>query len=519
VPVRSSRRSRLARLSASAALIAGLLYAAWPARHAGAASITVNTTTDELNTDGDCSLREAIRAANLDQAVDACPAGSGADTIHVPLGNYVLALAGTGEDAAQTGDLDITGDLTLDGAGRANTTIDAAGLDRVIHVLSGSVTIKQLTLTGGLSGGELGAGVRFLGASLVLQSVRVTGNIGNQGGVDVEQGTLTMVGSRVDHNGGASVGGLMISGNASGTIVDSEISANTSEYDNAGLANFGTLIVTNSTISGNSAADDGGGLIAGSGSTTRLYNVTIANNTADDDNDGNGDGGGLYLYAGADFAAYNSLIGDNNGQLHTDCYSADSIPYSQFLFNLLEHTTGCTFSGTVSFNLFGQAPLLAPLAFNGGGSLTHALQPGSPAIDADDRILCRDDLIQLITTDQRGYARPIDGDGDGQALCDIGAFEYNSPGTPTPTRTATASATATRTQTATITPSASATATRTPTATRTATATRTPTATRTSTPTSTATASPTCAPGPETGCPPTPERAGPYQVYVPIVVR
>jgi len=73
-----------------------------------AAEIAVTTTADELNADGDCSLREAIQAANTDTAVDACPAGSGADTIVVPAGTYAISIAGTGEDANATGDFDIT---------------------------------------------------------------------------------------------------------------------------------------------------------------------------------------------------------------------------------------------------------------------------------------------------------------------------------------------------------------------------------------------------------------------------
>jgi hypothetical protein len=44
----------------------------------------------------------------------------------------------------------------------------------------------------------------------------------------------------------------------------------------------------------------------------------------------------------------------------------------------------------------------------------------------------------LLGIDQRGYARPVDGNGDGQTRCDMGAFEFNSPGTPTPTSTPTA---------------------------------------------------------------------------------
>jgi len=60
-------------------------------------------------------------------------------------------------------------------------------------------------------------------------------------------------------------------------------------------------------------------------------------------------------------------------------------------------------------------PLLEPLGDNGGPTQTHALKPNSPAIDAGNPA-CE-------VTDQRGVIRPIDGDGDGTALCDIGAFE------------------------------------------------------------------------------------------------
>lgn len=101
---------------------------------ARASTITVNTTGDELNEDGDCSLREAIRATNLDQAVDGCPAGNGADTILVPQGTYAFALPGVDEDEALTGDLDIREDLTIVGAGRRHTIIDANGLDRVFQI-------------------------------------------------------------------------------------------------------------------------------------------------------------------------------------------------------------------------------------------------------------------------------------------------------------------------------------------------------------------------------------------------
>ena len=75
------------------------------------AGITVTTTDDELNSDGDCSLREAIQAANTNAAVDACNPHIGAETITVPAGTYTLSIAGANEDANATGDLDITAGL------------------------------------------------------------------------------------------------------------------------------------------------------------------------------------------------------------------------------------------------------------------------------------------------------------------------------------------------------------------------------------------------------------------------
>jgi hypothetical protein len=66
-------------------------------------------------------------------------------------------------------------------------------------------------------------------------------------------------------------------------------------------------------------------------------------------------------------------------------------------------------------------PLLGPLQDNGGPNWTHALLPVSPAIDAGDNAKCP-------PTDQRGFYRPIDGNDDGIAVCDIGSFEYGSVG-------------------------------------------------------------------------------------------
>ncbi|HEX9441303.1 MAG TPA: CSLREA domain-containing protein, partial [Roseiflexaceae bacterium] len=137
------------------ALLIALAIAAVPAPAAHAATIGVDTNADELTVDGNCSLREAIRAANLNAAVDACPSGSGAasDTITLPPDTYTLSIPGANEDAALSGDLDITGDLTITGALSTTTIIDGGALDRVYDVISGTVTIANVTVRNGSDGG------------------------------------------------------------------------------------------------------------------------------------------------------------------------------------------------------------------------------------------------------------------------------------------------------------------------------------------------------------------------------
>ena len=108
---------------------------------ARAATIGVTTTNDAAVGDGQCSLREAIIAANTDLAVDACTAGNGADVITLATGTYVLTITGTGEDAATTGDLDITDVLTITGAGPTQTIIDANDIDRIFDIRPGAGTV------------------------------------------------------------------------------------------------------------------------------------------------------------------------------------------------------------------------------------------------------------------------------------------------------------------------------------------------------------------------------------------
>lgn len=460
-----------------------------------AATITVNTTADEVNTDGDCSLREAIIAANTNAAVDACPAGSGADTIRLPAGNYVLTLAGTGENAALTGDLDISENLTINGAGRTNTTIDANGLDRVFSIVGALAQLSDLTVTGGQTSIEAGSGIYLAaGGSLILTNGRVTGNSQQWGIYSVPTaGTLTITNSRIDNNTG---GGLLTQ--TPTTIAYSVIYNNTSDSNGGGIYHsLSSLTIINSTISGNSAEVHGGGLL--NSGDAQLYNVTIANNTADSDGSGSGDGGGIFQNSGS-LTVQNSIIADNidnsgTGTLNPDCSGI----LTSAGYNLIETTTGCTITGDTTGNRLNLLPLLGPLQNNGGSTQTHALLVGSPAVNAGNPAGCLDQNGILLTTDQRGYVR--------NGTCDMGAYEYNSAGTPTPTVTPTRTPTAT----ATFTPTATQTRTPTATQTRTPTTTHTPTATpiTTTTPIATSTSTETPAPAP------TP----PNWIYLPIIQK
>ena len=114
------------------------------------ATITVGTTADAITDDGSCSLREAIIAANTNASVDNCPAGSAilVDVIILPPGVYTLTIAGTNENQAMTGDLDLTDSagIAIIGDGSDTTIIDGAQIDRVLESRDGSLSLTNLTI-------------------------------------------------------------------------------------------------------------------------------------------------------------------------------------------------------------------------------------------------------------------------------------------------------------------------------------------------------------------------------------
>ena len=221
-------------------------------------------------------------------------------------------------------------------------------------------------------------------------------------------------------------------------IVASTLSGNSAQYGGGiyhdGFITPGSLLtLLNSTLNGNAVFRPGGatgsangGGIYVYGGQAQLLNATVASNRVQlgfGIRTYPGIGGGLYITASATFTAQNSIIANNargNGltlDVPDDCFSSGTV--GTLAYNLLTTTTNCFVSGPQGGNIVGQDPRLGPLQNNGGSTQTRALLPGSPAIDAGAPAGCTDDLGAPLTTDQRGFRRPIG------AQCDIGAFEFS----------------------------------------------------------------------------------------------
>ena len=116
-------------------------------------TITVTTTKDDISKNGNCTLREAVQAANTNKTVDRCPAGSSSstDVIKLGRGTYVALDQGRFENSNQKGDIDITQSVKIVGAGRSYTIIDGKKIDRVFENRSttATVTFQDLTIQNG----------------------------------------------------------------------------------------------------------------------------------------------------------------------------------------------------------------------------------------------------------------------------------------------------------------------------------------------------------------------------------
>ncbi len=375
-----------------------------PARaEAQATSIVVNTTIDELNADGDCSLREAIQAANSNSAVDACPAGSESDTIFLPAGLYSLTLGPSGEDENLGGDLDISQDLTIIGDSKSTTILDGNASDRVFHVMGSYVQISDITIRNGAipTGSETGGGAVLTDgdSTLNIKSAVITGNqapdtyggaIDNSGNTQLRDVLFT---NNSGHWGGAVFNIGVI------TINNTTFANNTSTQTGGGLDNNSTATIVNTTFSGNSSVNGGG--MYNDGQDVFMYNVTFAYNNTAIRNAGN-------------IRFVNTIIAYSTSGVNCERVNSNAVFFSAR--NNLDSGNTCNFKNPT--DLVNIDPRLAPLGDYKGPTPTHTLLGDSPAIDTGTDQDCP-------TVDQRGARRPADGDENGTQTCDIGAVEFN----------------------------------------------------------------------------------------------
>ncbi|MBW6474165.1 MAG: CIA30 family protein [Anaerolineaceae bacterium] len=357
------------------------------------AEITVENTADS----GSGSLRDALNAV--------CAGGT--ITFSTEIAGETISLL--------TGPLTLDKNVTIDGSGAPGLTISGSGMDRVFIVnSSASATISHLNVSDGF-GWQLAGGILNNG-NLTLEHVNVTGNVmatnaGDfwQGGGGIYNGdgaTLNLVDSSVSDNQAEwSGGGIYSFFNTTTTIVRSTISGNAAHDVGGGIRSLGNMTITNSTISGNTATGWHGGAIFLTDGDAVILNSTIANNIAPDWSSSTIFIGGWGAYVPT-LTLTNTIVTGNHWYA---CANFDSTAGGNFVsrgHNLVQDNS----CNPIASDLIGVDALLGPLADNGGLTLTHALLPGSPAIDAGDDMVCPE-------TDQRGVVRPQG------PYCDIGSYE------------------------------------------------------------------------------------------------
>ncbi len=422
---------------------------------AGAATFTVNSTVDAADAapgNGTCETAAGNGTCTLRAALQEAGALSGAQTIVVPAGTYVLStptacsygyrdIDGTIYPRTDTvSALCVVGNITLQGAGASSTVIDAGGTSQTGDwrgmVISASATadIGGLTVQNGYS--TVGGGGITNHGTLKLGNCAIKDNRGSGDGAGLlNAGTLTMdrcvlQGNSLSSNQGGAFSNRM---GAAATITNSTFSFNASGGAGGAIVNVGTLAVASSAFDDNTAGTTGGAINT-IGDLT-LTDVTVSGNTAA--NAGGisvGDGvrgsltannitvafnhdtnfvGGIWAN-GVPVKLQNSIVGANQSDTGSpDCRGS----VTSNGHNLVGNTSGCFLTGATGGDLLGQSPGLAPLADNGGTTKTHALVAGSAAIDGGDPGTPGSGGTACAAIDQRGFFRPLG------AHCDIGAYE------------------------------------------------------------------------------------------------
>lgn len=484
-----------------------------------ATTFTVNSTTDavdnnigngvcETATPSQCTLRAAVQEAN---------ALAGTDTILIPAGTFSLTIAGISENAAATGDLDITSNINFSKTGAGTVTINSAFTnERLFDAPSGTPTVNMSGITlSNPSSNQQGSCFRILSGVINLNTMNLDTCVGGQGGailqfisgelhvvdstftsntttddgaaIHMSGGVATISGSTFTNNTATNAGGAIIT-DSDMTITNSTFSGNTSKHGGAIYQALGTmtisgsnffnnsavgvsaggggidqengdLSITTTTFDGNTAGSIGGGVFSNSGGLFEINRSTFSNNT------GTFGGGGIYINEptgpntitnttvsgntasegggiaidnhSSGITFLNDTIADNSSDTNAGAgffVNHATLFFKNSILSNSDDGTNCSFSDVptssghnissdTSCSAFLTAagdqnstdPLLGLLADNGGPTFTQAITSSSPAFNQATNSGCP-------SIDQRGISRPQG------STCDIGAFELRLPG-------------------------------------------------------------------------------------------
>ena len=275
-----------------------------------------------------------------------------------------------------------------------------AGGGGIMNELDGQLSAAQCTVADNSAGGP-GGGIY----------------VGNP---NVADNTVTLTDITVSGNTASYAGGGLYNSSGYVTIRRGTFFGNEAEYTGGGIWNHFALNMANCTISGNTAGD-GGGVYQQGALPLALTNVTITANQASTS------GGGIWTAAEPP-VLHNTIVAGNflgSDSAPSDVEGDFSAASSHNLIGAVDGSTGLAGNGSLTGTADNPLdPQLLPLADNGGLTLTHALLPQSPAVDAGSDGRATD---AGLTTDQRGtgFPRFIDGNTDAAATVDIGAYEAN----------------------------------------------------------------------------------------------
>jgi CSLREA domain-containing protein len=293
---------------------------------------------------------------------------------------------------------------------------------------TGTLILTKVTIKNTFSGS---------GGSAIANSGHATIDlvvINNNEGVGVRNaGTASVVDTTISNNSATAAGGIVNAQGAKLQLANSTVSGNASfQATDGGITNRGTAILVNDTIAANAsnADSEGQGSPTGGGGIGNYANLTLRNVTITGNTLGNSVGsvtpneaGGLYNDSGATVRIANSIIAGNiaggSYSVPQDCNGT----LTGLGYNLIQQPVGCTIAGTLTGDITGKSPRLGPLANDGGPTLTEMPLSGSPVIDKANPAAPGTAVALCALFDQRGVARPRDGNGDHIKRCDIGAVE------------------------------------------------------------------------------------------------